>query len=282
MMMLRVKKMPCFWRGIKFLTLKLSAVLGAAVLVVLSVVSARSAPINSMLGIDVNSEAEKPTAADYVQDGLVAMWDGIENVGWGTHDPSATTWVDLSGTGFIPRFRGANIVWGTNYLGNTDGLSNQFYVDGLGLNTMLSNKNFTIDMVFECVSGNFIFSANNETARGFWVWLWNRTTPAYTYWQGNNSNFQKGQTDLVNQFTCTGSGIYINGQLVKMITSGSAYTVGRDRLMIGSYQSPGGDFHKTTSHSNMNIYRMAIYERSLTDEEIAHNYEIDRLRFGLK
>lgn len=23
------------------------------------------------------------TAKDYVQDGLVAMWDGIENAGWG-------------------------------------------------------------------------------------------------------------------------------------------------------------------------------------------------------
>ena len=29
--------------------------------------------------------AKKPTARDYVQDGLVAMWDGIENVGWGEH-----------------------------------------------------------------------------------------------------------------------------------------------------------------------------------------------------
>ncbi|MBQ1429034.1 MAG: hypothetical protein IIZ06_05145, partial [Kiritimatiellae bacterium] len=38
-----------------------------------------------------------PTARDYVQDGLVAMWDGIENAGWGQHDASATTWKDLTG-----------------------------------------------------------------------------------------------------------------------------------------------------------------------------------------
>ena len=38
-----------------------------------------------------------PTAKDYVQDGLVAMWDGIENAGWGVHDLSATTWVNLAG-----------------------------------------------------------------------------------------------------------------------------------------------------------------------------------------
>ena len=38
-----------------------------------------------------------PTARDYVQDGLVAMWDGIENVGFGQHDESATEWKNLAG-----------------------------------------------------------------------------------------------------------------------------------------------------------------------------------------
>ena len=37
------------------------------------------------------------SARDYVQDGLIAMWDGIENAGWGIHDPNATTWIDLIG-----------------------------------------------------------------------------------------------------------------------------------------------------------------------------------------
>ena len=38
-----------------------------------------------------------PTAKDYVQNGLVAMWDGIENAGWGVHNPNATVWKDLVG-----------------------------------------------------------------------------------------------------------------------------------------------------------------------------------------
>ena len=37
-----------------------------------------------------------PTARSYVQDGLVAMWDGIENSGWGVHDTYARA-VDLTG-----------------------------------------------------------------------------------------------------------------------------------------------------------------------------------------
>ena len=35
------------------------------------------------------------TTADYVQDGLIAHWDAIDNAGTGTHDPTATTWKNL-------------------------------------------------------------------------------------------------------------------------------------------------------------------------------------------
>ena len=31
------------------------------------------------------------TSASYVQNGLIAQWDGIDNAGTGTHDPNATT-----------------------------------------------------------------------------------------------------------------------------------------------------------------------------------------------
>ena len=34
-------------------------------------------------------------AAAYIQNGLVACWDGVENVGVGVHDASATVWKDL-------------------------------------------------------------------------------------------------------------------------------------------------------------------------------------------
>ena len=40
-----------------------------------------------------------PTARDYVQDGLVAMWIGTENAGWGVCDTNAQTFVNLVGDG---------------------------------------------------------------------------------------------------------------------------------------------------------------------------------------
>lgn len=62
--------------------------------------SVLSAPIRSNLGgegVEGIPEQDAPTAADYIQDGLIAMWDGIENVGYGVHDDTSTVWVDLAG-----------------------------------------------------------------------------------------------------------------------------------------------------------------------------------------
>ena len=39
------------------------------------------------------------TSLSYVTPGLVALYDGIDNAGYGTHDPNATTWADLTGNG---------------------------------------------------------------------------------------------------------------------------------------------------------------------------------------
>ena len=41
--------------------------------------------------------ADGVAASSYVQGGLVACWDGIENAGAGTHDAGATVWKDIVG-----------------------------------------------------------------------------------------------------------------------------------------------------------------------------------------
>ena len=49
-------------------------------------------------------------AYSYIRKGLVANFDGIDNVGTGTHDSSATTWVDLTGNG-NDATKGSNASW---------------------------------------------------------------------------------------------------------------------------------------------------------------------------
>jgi hypothetical protein len=39
------------------------------------------------------------TAKSYIQNNLIAMYDGIENMGFGKHNNNATTWINLGSLG---------------------------------------------------------------------------------------------------------------------------------------------------------------------------------------
>ncbi len=78
------------------------------------------------------------TAAHYVQDGLVACWDGIENAGAGVHADSLSQWVDLvGGRSFTPsnptvgaraiRFSGASDSYGVLSAANTTAGAQVFF-----------------------------------------------------------------------------------------------------------------------------------------------------------
>ena len=67
--------------------------------------------------------AQTFTAASYVQNGLVGQWDGIDNAGTGTHDPSANYWVDLTGTsGDFALFTGVASFTANGLRKNTQGV----------------------------------------------------------------------------------------------------------------------------------------------------------------
>ena len=53
--------------------------------------------VAAILGASAAQSARSETASRYIQDGLLACWDGVENAGVDVHDPSATVWKDLSG-----------------------------------------------------------------------------------------------------------------------------------------------------------------------------------------
>ena len=62
--------------------------------------SAIAKPTRSAVASDgtrFSAIAKTPSSSLYVQDGLVAMWDAIENIGPGQHDATSTIWKDLIG-----------------------------------------------------------------------------------------------------------------------------------------------------------------------------------------
>ena len=77
-----------------------------------------------LISSTLSSARAELTSRSYVQKGLVACYDGIDNAGTGVHDPTAATWADLSGNGFDGTLA-ANLGWAT------DGWTNA--VDGSGV-----------------------------------------------------------------------------------------------------------------------------------------------------
>jgi len=214
------------------------------------------------------------TAKDYVQDGLVAMWDGIENAGWGKHDPNATVWKDLIGENDIGGFS-SETHFGSSYFitGNKKNCASFESYDAGAIKTVeIVIKSAGYDaIVIVCFSGSgyanrwFGLRANktfNFAQRGDCATVASPTS--VHYYAGTSSS---ELTDLVPF-----SALYLDGVPVNKITNGMSW--------MG--EGIGGSFNTVaTEYSSSNIYSIRLYERELTATEIAHNYSVDKARFGL-
>ena len=217
------------------------------------------------------------TAKDYVQDGLIAMWDGIENAGWGKHDASATVWKDLVGGLDITLPSSAQIK-DNHLLLEAEGASstNKLIID--------TTKDYTVDVLF-------VYGDEGEDATyGQWqvgmlagISFANMFFRYDVYWSGSRifntpatwnlglyapSNCRiPGATFRINQSRGKFD-IYYNGVLYHQdIDTGTKKTAAQVKLV--------------PSHVHQYTYAMRVYSRALTTEEIAANYAIDKARFNL-
>jgi hypothetical protein len=241
------------------------------------------------------------SAKDYIQDGLVAMWDGIENAGWGVHDPSATVWKDLVGgmdvVSDTPLADGVrhwesdafvfDAIQGEGLVGVPnnelkDAIENcvltvdsAFYTNGTGSNNtcllQVSNGALVDGLLFATVNSTVIESGISDG----WVvsrvrvvlgrdWGFNNKKIYASYKCNGNVGELLVNCDGMTSNTNTLSPPVSQGQLANSLYLGSySWTSGRKRVFMGG------------------IHSVRIYNRALTAEEIAHNYEIDKARFGL-
>ena len=205
-----------------------------------------------------------PTARDYVQDGLIAMWDGIENAGWGIHDPSATTWKDLAG-GYD-----MNVVNGffdeNTFVGTKGGICSQ------AQSSVVETIN-TIEMCFR-LSGFYLYYLQYlfgpYGSKGFGIakrYEWCITR------QDNlaGSAFLDEMTVLGTRAFSGGSrgNPYLNGVPKDNVPSFSQGTLSSDVCFVGSLKY------------NIFIKSIRCYSRSLSAAEITANYAIDKARFNL-
>ena len=207
------------------------------------------------------------TAKDYVQDGLVAMWDGIENAGWGVYDESSTVWKDLVGASDLA----IHGTWGEDYLNGYGNITFDIYKD------LCNNRTLTLSFCSEVVDGGILFRAGTNsndswyTADGLpykWLRIHRGLDNVASFIPPVGTIFSA--SIVIGESECT---LWINGEKVKNL----AYTSGNSSDVVASQFNVGGT--RVNNTSKMRAFRM--YNRAIKPEEVMYIYSIDKARFGL-
>ena len=234
--------------------------------------------------IQHSTSKEKISAKSYVQNGLFAQFDGIENVEYGKHDSTSTTWINLKENPIIKNaLFNENSAIPTQTM-VTDGRLSDFRISGdftlhsclvvcpfkwynwtmIGIGTGAGMQN---GIVFSGMDGN----------RGNIVCY--RKAYSGTILNFVQTGLQQGQAciiDIVFQYSIKTYFVYVDG-----ICVGQSQISDENWNLDNVNVSIGCQFHHYTDMGNFRIYDILFYKRMLTQDEISYNYEIDKMRFGL-
>ena len=226
----------------------------------------------------------KKTAKNYVQDGLIAMWDGIENAGWGVHDAAATTWKDLIGNRDLTL---ASASFTTNSLHRGTSVAGYMaYDSGERLTISGTGVGLTVE----------ICARLEYNTIGIPI-----SVPVSINGVGHNTGFKTRMTasgydqygvgpvagnSMVYRPPWPRNGIY--GTITYRLDLASFYNA-IAMVPDSSLSFPPGNVHGTGialgSNSAYNvfgdIYAARVYSRALTGAEIEANYAVDKERFNL-
>ena len=269
--------------------------------------------------IDDKRFRPKPSARDYIQDGLVAMWDGIENAGWGKHDDNATEWVDLvNGVSLKPRYgmglrtamMGTTQVWTkVEWKDNAFYLSQNASRHGAYNSSDFTKANFAqigfndanISNHTVEVAGRWSITAEDGSAdlnpNGANFRFTSLAGVAYVRSLYYNWGLEwwvfNGRQTTLNYIPKTDNGkLFCQSFAHDDTTAYSWYNGVCDGYHTGVFpptetKSIGAGIKTFTWFDIGNygcmrqwIYCQRIYNRKLTDEEVKHNYEVDKARFG--
>lgn len=214
-----------------------------------------------------------PTARDYVQDGLIAMWDGKENAGWGVHDETATDWVDLTGggrnwTGIVSRSSTyGNTYWGDDHLAvykrQASDMSWTIGTVAMTLEVCGWSEASGSYLLFGLGAENRIFSILPTNDRGFQF-----ASNAPAMFQPHNADWTASAT-----YSETGAPghTYYNGEEKPHTAGTSSWRIGSVAQWIPNQSYP----------FKGKVRSIRVYNRVLTASEIAANYAVDKARFNL-
>lgn len=235
----------------------------------------------------INSRAilPPPTARDYVQDGLIAMWDGID------HGNDPLIWRDLSGNGYDATQRVANAgwSWGNNaYIGTAN--------NGHGFRTPIAIANalrehidgHTIEIVYlpsnssrQTIFGQYKVAEHKNGGLNIgysphqlgWFRVYYSSSPDF-----NTPAWKITQSRLTCAVVCDENDLrlYENGVHTSTAAKPGVGTIGYSKPFI-----IGGENERSNMSIVGELFCVRVYSRALTEEELKHHVKIDNERFNL-
>ena len=230
---------------------------------------------------------EGKSTSDYVQDGLVAQWDGVENAGVGLHEDSPSAWVDIVG-GLeiaIPEW----VTVETNAFYSESSTATRTYpsissIPGLG-------DNVTIEVVAERVLWRAKDNYKNLQrimSSPYTKFGYRESSTAGVFYQmpiGTNNKLWL-YTSTSGSFNVSECHTYTARVTMPRDVSNTLLV---DAATVPGWAKEGSDGMPTDPPTNwtffdapradIRIYAIRVYNRKLTDAEVTANAAVDHLRF---
>ena len=213
-------------------------------------------------------------ASYYVQDGLIAHWDGIENAGVGKHDLGASAWKDLVGSRDLRLnancgyFRHNSLYCACTASGYAAGGADAC-TDYLTIELRcdpnpkpIPNSSYDSAYIF-CAGDTSNYRMFAQSTTGFLV-------------RSGSSYYNRPSEAATCSATYSGTSAnayYTNGAPSKAL-SASTWSNRGNKIAVGN----GYNTAMTYPYSG-NVYTIRLYSRALTQEELAHNAMLDYARF---
>ncbi|MBQ9432406.1 MAG: LamG domain-containing protein [Kiritimatiellae bacterium] len=234
--------------------------------------------------------ADGVSARSYVQDGLVACYDGIENAGWGKHSDNAKEWIDLSGNG-CNGFLGGTVAW-TEKGWTNDADGQPVVVTNTYLSTVTGSRKFTVE---------FAAKPDRANAREAFFSQYD-ALHSFTFEHNSGGNPKNGRIRIYGHKTLpTGSDFSVMSKAVveagewasvsatlapdlqTIWKNGSKIlaTTGTVSVLNSSCESViGGEPRRANMAFKGTYHAFRLYNRVLSEDEIALNAAIDAIRFN--
>ena len=232
------------------------------------------------------------SASAYVQDGLIAQWDGIENAGAGlAHDDAATTWVNLvegATDATLPEGlftvtpnsivfnKGRAFAEGITCASNTTPITIEAHARAsaapTGANDLLYvNITSRGGLGFDARAGNgYAYYQPSSSA-------WGTQKSIFKWW--GNFNFSSRAYDRHTAAAVIPVSSTADGSVGKVFQDGVSQSY-KSNWTSGVQGAPDGKVYIGNVSAYYEMYGVRIYSRALTAEEIAINSNIDKMRFA--